>query len=326
MPEGHTLHRLARQVQRLFAGDQWRVSSPQGRFEAGAARLDGRIPDRAEAWGKHLFVHVGADIWQVHLGLYGAFSFRGDEQFGLQEGAAATLGAPRAAAQAFEPAYDDAGWIIPEPPRGAVRARIRARHGWADLRGPATCAVLSVIDYEKVIRRLGPDPLRQPSEEPDEQARDQFLDNLARRRISIAAALMDQAVIAGVGNIYRAEALFMEGLSPDLPSDSLTRQQGEELWQRLTAQLRDGVAEGVIRTLRAEELGPHAGESRARLSRAHGNAGIPDAEAIEGGRRRSRRHWVYQHQGTPCLRCGETILMRELQGRRLYWCPGCQRG
>lgn len=124
MPEGHTLHRLARQVDRLFVGRPWKVSSPQGRFDAGAARLNGRTPDRAQAWGKHLFVHVGADIWQVHLGLYGAFSFRGDEEF-TQGETAATLGAPRAAAQQLEPRYDDAGWILPEPPEGAVRARIR---------------------------------------------------------------------------------------------------------------------------------------------------------------------------------------------------------
>lgn len=323
MPEGHTLHRLAHRVETLFAGREWRASSPQGRFDAGAARLDGHTPDRAEAWGKHLFVHVGVEIWQVHLGLYGAFSFRGDERFGLQEGTAATLGAPRAAAQAFEPRYDDSGWIIPEAPQGAVRARIRNRHGWADLRGPATCAVLSVIEYEKVIRRLGPDPLRQPAGDLDQQARDRFLENLARRRISIAAALMDQAVIAGVGNIYRAESLFLEGICPDTPSNSLTREQGEALWMRLTAQLRDGVEEGVIRTLRPEEGGR---DSRRSTVLDHTALDHP-VHDYHAGRLRDveRRHWVYQHQGTPCLRCGETLLIRELQGRRLYWCPGCQR-
>ncbi|GAA1186384.1 Fpg/Nei family DNA glycosylase [Nesterenkonia xinjiangensis] len=297
MPEGHTLHRLARQLDRLFVGHPWRVSSPQGRFAAGAARLDGRTPERAEAWGKHLFVHVGADIWQVHLGLYGAFSFRGDEEFS----GAATLGAPRTAAEPVEAHYDDAGWIVPAAPAGAVRARIHVRHGWADLRGPATCAVLDVPDYERVITRLGPDPLRQPAEVLSEQAAGDFAARLARRRIPIAAALMDQSVIAGVGNIYRAESLFLEQMDPQTPAQRLSQEAVASLWHRLTAQLRQGVAEGVIRTLRPE-----------------------DAAASHDGAA-GRRHWVYQHQGTSCLRCGETLAAQELQGRRLYWCPGCQR-
>lgn len=309
MPEGHTLHRLARQIDRLFVGRPWKVSSPQGRFDAGAARLDGRTPDRAQAWGKHLFIHVGADIWQVHLGLYGAFSFRGDEEF-TQGETALTLGAPRAAAAQLQPEYDDAGWIIPEAPQGAVRARIRSQHGWADLRGPATCAVLTAVDYEKVIRRLGPDPLRQPEDRIDPQACEQFVQNLARRRVSVGAALMDQAVIAGVGNIYRAESLFLEEISPDTASHALSREQAEALWARLTQQLGDGVVEGVIRTLRTEST-----DARAGLTHDYYAGKIRDVE---------RRHHVYQHQGTPCLRCGETIAMRTLQGRRLYWCPGCQ--
>lgn len=318
MPEGHTLHRLAAQIGRLFTGQQWRVTSPQGRFDAGAAILTGREPQRAEAWGKHLFVHVGADILHVHLGLYGAFSFRGDESFA----GAATLGAPRAAAEAWDPSYDDAGWIVPTPPAGAVRARFHVPNGWADLRGPAKCAVLNTIDYEKVIRRLGPDPLRQTDASGDagrgaavlstaaapsiavldgagfdEAMLQKFASNLARRRIGIGAALMDQAAIAGVGNIYRAESLFLEQLSPDTAANELDGDQVRGLWGRLTAQLRDGVEEGLIRTLRP-------------------------ADAPRNDRH--RRFWVYQHQGTPCLRCGETIAMRELQGRRLYWCPGCQ--
>lgn len=286
MPEGHTLHRLAAQINTVFVGRPWRVSSPQGRFTAGAQRLDGQTPEHAEAWGKHLFVHLGPEIWQVHLGLYGAFSFRGDADFAAET----TIGAPRAAAVTFEPHYDAEGWLIPEPPQGAVRARISARHGWADLRGPATCAVLQLAEYQKVIGRLGPDPLRQP--QTDTTPRKDFLHNLSRRRISIAAALMDQAVIAGVGNIYRAESLFLEQLDPHTPSNQLDPERAAALWDRLSEQLRDGVAEGRIRTMRT------------------------------GG---SRRHWVYKHQGTGCPRCGTLIAAAELQGRRLYWCPGCQR-
>ncbi|GAA3283571.1 Fpg/Nei family DNA glycosylase [Nesterenkonia halobia] len=307
MPEGHTLHRLAAQIEDLFVGRRWRVSSPQGRFAAGAGRLDDRVPQRAEAWGKQLFVHLGPDIWQVHLGLYGAVSFRGDEHFA----GAPTLGAPRARLEPPTVRRDEDGWVVPEPPRGAVRARLRTEHGWADLRGPATCAVLSVPEYERVVARLGPDPLRERADvahpdaaqahaadpDPGPSGLETFARRLARRRIPIAQALMDQSIVAGVGNIYRAESLFLERLDPSLPAAELSAESVAALWRRLGAQLRDGVAEGVIRTLRPEDASRHDP---------------------------ARRHWVYQHQGSPCLRCGTVLAVRELQGRSLYWCPGCQ--
>lgn len=322
MPEGHTLHRLAGQFQRLVVGKPWRVTSPQGRFAAGAARLTERVPERAEAWGKQLFIHLGPDIWQVHLGLYGAFSFRGDDNFA----GAAHLGAPRHASEAFTPSYDDAGWIIPHPPTGAVRARVHVASGWADLRGPARCEVLNPMQYETVIRRLGPDPLHEASGQPAEvpgraphpghTGLEKFAQHLERRRISIAAALMDQSVIAGVGNIYRAESLFVCGINPDLASLKLSFEQIKELWETLSLQMRQGVEEGAIITLRPDDPG-----LRLRGADVH--------SPVEGtGRKVSgshiRRHWVYQHQGTACLRCGAIIQMRELSGRRLYWCPGCQ--
>lgn len=312
MPEGHTIHRLAAQVGQLFVGRTWRVSSPQGRFDAGAARLHERTPESAQAWGKHLLVHLGPDIWQVHLGLYGAFSFRGDKTFT----GAATIGAPRSIAQRPDQGYDDEGWIIPEPPAGAVRVRIHVPNGWADLRGPARCQVLNPMQYEALIARLGPDPLRQPAGQIEEQPLQQFGANLARRRVSIAAALMDQAVIAGVGNIYRAESLFVERIDPDTAANQLEPEQIRSLWQTLNHQLRDGVNEGFIRTLREDD--PHLGLRGAQVHDYRAGRASRSGAA-------SRRHWVYQHQGTPCLRCSLTIRMRELQGRRLYWCPGCQR-
>src|SRR3954469_15262649 len=132
VPEGHTLHRLARQQTALFAGRPVRVTSPQGRFAAGAGLLDGRVLDRVIAHGKHLFGHFGADVLHVHLGLYGTF----------------TTGAG-----------------VPPPARGALRMRWVADGPdgagvWTDLRGATVCEVLPRPEVAGILARLGPDPLR----------------------------------------------------------------------------------------------------------------------------------------------------------------------
>lgn len=303
MPEGHTLHRLAAQFDAVFVGRPWRVSSPQGRFAAGAALLDGRTPSGAEAWGKHLFVSVDEHIWQIHLGLYGAFSFAGSGAYLEALGGAASTGAPRSSTGPSEVSRSASGAVVPAEPVGAVRARLVVPEGWADLRGPSLCRVLTTAEHQDVCSRLGPDPLRRadpPGQSVgDSEAVEEFARRLSTRRIPVAQALLDQQVIAGVGNIYRAESLFLEGIDPLLPARSLSDERTGHLWRRLGRQLRDGVAEGVIRTLRPEQ------------------GAAADAD---------RRHWVYRHAGTACLRCGTPIARRELAGRTLYWCPGCQTG
>ena len=74
MPEGHTLARLAKEQTELFAGRSVHVTSPQGRFAAGAALLDGRVVEEVTSYGKHLFADFGGDVLHVHLGLYGTYS------------------------------------------------------------------------------------------------------------------------------------------------------------------------------------------------------------------------------------------------------------
>ena len=102
MPEGHTVHRLASALTELYGGQRLRACSPQGRFAAGAQRLDGQVLLGAQAHGKHLFVafapRADADpqdpdvTWlRVHLGLYGSWSFDGDAEFTAPH----SIGAPR---------------------------------------------------------------------------------------------------------------------------------------------------------------------------------------------------------------------------------------
>lgn len=92
MPEGHSIHRIARQISDVFTGECVQVSSPQGRYAEGAALLDGHTITGAYAHGKHLFVTFENDLTlNVHLGIYGNWSFGGDETFT----GASSIGAPR---------------------------------------------------------------------------------------------------------------------------------------------------------------------------------------------------------------------------------------
>ena len=79
MPEGHSVHRITRQFDRNYVGHVVRASSPQGRFAAGAAELDGRRMLDARAVGKQMFLEFEGDVWlRVHLGMYGAWDFAGE--------------------------------------------------------------------------------------------------------------------------------------------------------------------------------------------------------------------------------------------------------
>jgi endonuclease VIII len=269
MPEGHTLHRLATALDLAFAGHPVRVSSPQGRFAESAALLDGRHVEGAESWGKHLWVHFDRDdLVHVHLGLYGRFDI----------------------VQAAD--------AVPAPV-GQVRLRlVRADGGdlasYADLRGATACELQTPEQRKAVVTRLGPDPLR-PDADPD-----LAWHRISRSRAPIAGLLMDQSVVAGIGNVYRAELLFRHRVDPYRPGTSLRRSRWTGMWEDLVVLMADGVRTGVIRTVRDEDL--------------------TDAERQDG----ARASYVYRRAGDPCRVCGTRVRVRDLQGRNLYWCPRCQ--
>jgi formamidopyrimidine-DNA glycosylase len=296
VPEGHSIHRLARQFQDVFAGHVLEVTSPQGRFAAGAALLDGHELFEATAHGKQLFLRFDHGvILHVHLGLYGAWSFGGDESFR----GASSIGAPRRIGERESfPQEAGAGssYTGPPDPVGAVRVRLVAANGWADLRGATTCAAITEAEATAVLARLGPDPLHnRPGD------REEFIRRLLRRTTAVGLLLMDQSVVAGIGNIYRAEVLFRQGIDPWTPGSSLDPETAGRLWDDTVSAMSDGVRDGRIVTT------PSALWSG-------GNAGALDGEA----------HFVYKRQGQACRRCGEAVGMAEIGSRKLYWCPGCQ--
>jgi formamidopyrimidine-DNA glycosylase len=267
MPEGHTIHRLAGEHRRMFGGAPVHAQSPQGRFAAGALRIDGQLLLSAEAHGKHLLLEFGDDRWlHVHLGIYGAFTF----------------GPPPAPA-----------------PTGAVRLRLSGPGGYADLRGPAACELMEPGDKKALHDRLGADPLR-PDADPARARR-----RIGASRTPIAVLLMDQSVVAGPGNIYRAEVLYRQGIDPDLPGRNLTPDQWTAIWADLAALMTEGVRTGRIDTVRPE----HTPEAMGR----------PPRKDDHGG-----EVYVYRRAGLPCLVCRTEVRTKPLAGRNLFWCPGCQ--
>ncbi|HCB58632.1 MAG TPA: formamidopyrimidine-DNA glycosylase [Arthrobacter bacterium] len=306
MPEGHSVRRLAQQFGDVFSGEPLSVSSPQGRFAAGAALLDGQVLTDSRAHGKHLFLHFDhAVVLHVHLGLYGAWDFGGDATFR----GASSIGAPRKIGEreVFDDRgiVDDAGpaeYAGPPEPRGAVRVRLVSRHGWADLRGATTCAAITEPEARAVLARLGPDPLHNL---PTDRAR--FVAGLQARKSPVAALLMDQKVIAGVGNVYRAEVLFRQRLDPWLPGTALSSSAAGLLWDDTAAVMADGVRDGRIITTPQVYWEPDYWEPGAVLP--------PGGDA----------HFVYKREGQPCRVCAVPVAITEMVGRKLYWCPGCQQ-
>jgi endonuclease VIII len=267
VPEGHTLHRLARLHQRRYAGAPVGVSSPQGRFAAEASVVDGRVLQRASAWGKHLFYHyAGGPIVHVHLGLYGKFTEW-----------------PRPPDLAMPAAV------------GQVRMRMVGAEYGTDLRGPTVCELVDEAQVADVLSRLGPDPLRSDADPAWPWAR------IAKSRRPIGALLMDQTVIAGVGNVYRNELLFRHAIDPYRAGRAISHAEFAAAWTDLVALMKIGLRRGKIITIRPEH--------------DHG------APSYGPGRPRT---YVYRRAGEPCRVCGTAIRIAELEGRNLFWCPTCQ--
>lgn len=269
MPEGHTLFRLARDLTDAFAAGPVRVSSPQGRFAADAALLDGHVLLGAESAGKHLFVEFpGEQYVHVHLGLIGRLDV-------LPHDGAAPL------------------------PTGQVRLRLASDTHYADLRGATRCELVGADRRAAVLEGLGPDPLR-PDAEPERAWR-----RISRSNRALGDLLMDQAVLAGVGNVYRAEVLFRNRLHPLRPGRALRRRQFDAVWSDLVELMTEGVRLGRIDTVRPE----HTPEAMGRPPRVDDHGG---------------EVYVYRRTGQDCLVCGTAVRTEVLVGRNLFWCPRCQ--
>jgi len=331
MPEGHSVHRIARQFARNFVGKRLAVYSPQGRFAEGASLLDGHTLTGAQAVGKQMFLAFDNGLWlRVHLGIYGAWDFAGeittdatirsargrmgqtnqrgtvpDDGASLDDVAGEdsihSIGAPRKARLHMsegEKENDDPDFVFPPEPVGAVRVRLLSDSAVADLRGPTACEVLDDAAVQQVIDRLGPDPELDDSTAAEERV----VSAVRKKPTPIGQLLMDQSVVSGIGNVYRAELLFRARLNPHTPGRAVPEETARALWRDWVSLLAIGVRTGQMMTM--DDL---SAEDYAKAMAS-----------------RDDRHWVYKREGLPCRVCGTHIAMEMMASRKLYWCPFCQ--
>lgn len=327
MPEGHSVHRIARQFRANFQGTRPELSSPQGRFVEGAKLLSGHELIDARAVGKQMFLQFSHELWlRVHLGIYGAWDFSGNivvdpeimihrstsqssrvGQTGMSgkpvdadaEDSVSSIGAPRVTrVRMAEHDTDKPLESFPPDPVGQVRVRILNDDVCADLRGPTVCEVQTEEQMLATVNRLGPDPANDDSEAEAER----FLTRAGKKGTPIGLVLMDQAVIAGIGNVYRAEMLFRAGLNPHVPAKKVDARVLRSLWDDWKHLLDIGIRVGQMLTI----------------------DGLTGQDYDLALHNRDDRHWTYKREGLPCKVCNATIALEEFGARKLYWCPGCQ--
>ncbi|MCU0711314.1 MAG: Fpg/Nei family DNA glycosylase [Pirellula sp.] len=261
MPEGHTIHRLARDHQKWFGGKTVEVTSPQGRFSEDAKRITGKRLSSIDAHGKHLFYQFGKQSFlHIHLGLYGKFRL----------------------------------FKTPMPaPKGEVRVRLVGdTHGF-DLNGPNQCELINAEQFLSLRERLGVDPLRKDSDP------EVLWQKMQRSKKPLGALLLDQSVIAGVGNIYRAEILYLLRIHPARLAKAVSREEFDQLWSLTKRLLEIGVRYNRIITVTKDDVG----KPLTRLSN------------------QERLH-IYKKER--CPECGKAVAVTDLGARSIYYCENCQ--
>lgn len=257
MPEGDTVFRTARALHEALAGGE-------------VTRFDIRVPGSATAdltgerirevvpRGKHLLLRVGAHTLHSHLKMEGEWHV-----------------------------YRPGGrWRKPAFQARAIVGTARAEAVGFEL---AMVEVLPTADEDRIVGHLGPDPLS-TTWDPAEAARRLSVDGRA-----VHVALLDQRNVAGFGNVYANELLFVRGILPTTPATEVDAAALLETGARMIVQNRDR-----------------------------------NGRTFTGDDRPGRRMWVYRREGKPCRRCGTLVRGGQLGAsatseRNVFWCPSCQR-
>jgi len=275
MPEGDSIFRAAQSLHRVLSGHV------VTRFETAYAHLDrvnvdtpivGRTVEKCASAGKHLLITFSGDlILRTHMRMNGSWHlYRHGERWWRGE-------------HMMRVRIDTADWVAVAfnvPVAEFVMARELATRGPVAQLGPDLLG--EAFDRDEAIRRIA-----------------------ASGHRAIAQTLLDQRIVAGIGNVYKSEVLFMTGLHPETPSSAVPQATLQRLMDIARGVLQDNVVAGSsprIQTYRnLRQLNP-ASEHDESL-------------------------WVYGRRGKPCRKCGTPIEMKKsgLDARSTYWCPGCQR-
>jgi endonuclease-8 len=274
MPEGDSIFRAARSMHRVLAGHAVM------RFETAYAHLDrvnvdtpvaGRTIERVESAGKHLLIVFSGDlILRTHMRMNGSWHlYRHGERWWRGP-------------QAMRVRIDTADWV-------AVAFNVPVAEF-------VTAKQLTTTDP---VAKLGPDLLGR------EFDRDEAVRRLvASAHQPIAMSLLDQRLVAGIGNVYKSEVLFLGGVNPFTPAGAVPTATLERMMDLARGLLKDNVIDGTsprIQTYR-----------NLRMT----NRGSEHDESL----------WVYGRAGKPCRKCGTPIEMKKMgiEARSTYWCPQCQ--
>jgi endonuclease-8 len=257
MPEGHTIHRAARDHHKALAGQKLTIQSPQGRFAEGARQLTGEICTAVEAFGKHLIYRFDTgNSLHVHLGLFGKIRKN----------------------------------TLPlEQTKGAVRVRLISKSHFIDINGPSICEVLATEELKRLIDRVGPDVLRSDADP------DLAYEKIRKSNSSIGSLIMNQSVMAGIGNIYRTEILWRQAVHPETPGKMIDKQTFDRIWNDAKALLTLGVKHNAIIT-------------KEGASKSQGKY----------------RECVNIFAMESCPVCKDEICRLEINGRRAFVCQNCQ--
>ncbi len=299
MPEGNEIHRWAERHTAAFAGRGVRVEAPEGSRFRDAPRLDRKKLRRVMAVGKHLGYVFGEDlILHVHLGMYGDFT-EGTGPLPAERGALRVrMWNAAAVKRGVQPGESKRhAWYSNDDGTGHIQAE---RVAWVELRGPTDCRVFTRSQWEALLDRLGPDPLND-----DRPAK--MVEAIGRRKTAIGALLMDQTVVSGIGNIYRAELLFRAGVSPFTPGSEVSAKVVKEIWKEARPLMRAGMVDRRIVTTKPKHRSMYRMGSEAERPL------------------KEEAHYVYRRHGKPCFVCGTEVRTERMAGRNLFWCPGCQK-
>jgi endonuclease-8 len=274
MPEGDTIFRTARSLHKVLAGHQ--VTTFDTAY-AHLARVDvdaplaGRTIERCEAAGKHvLIVFEGDLILRTHMRMSGSWHlYRHGERWWRGP-------------QAMRVRLDTADWV-------AVAFDVPV----------AEFVTSKQLNSTDPVAALGPDLLGATFDRAEAIRR-----VVAAGGLPIAQALLNQRLVAGIGNIYKSEVLFLSGIHPDTPASSVPVPALERLIDRARSLLQDNVVEGSAAAIQTYR-------SLRQMSRA-----TDHADSL----------WVYGRVNKPCRKCGTPILAKKMgiEARTTYWCPNCQ--